>query len=357
MAGGRLFIMYNVWFCALRSFLFGCPFSVVGRCRERGSRVLTSDLVVMAKVGALGLEVSLFPILERIWENFSCISLRTSEGKDHRRCLPRTSIPARLGCYAHIHRPRGILRSIRKLGRPTDRLGIGRILQFDSTPLLRGGILSNHFAAFLLREKWKKRSLDVSLVAPSACMMSRELTILSVCSAGRMIGFWKLEELGGESWDVIGTLAVTSNWCSILPSPLGPNVLPLRRGVHWLFKHSLRPSLSRSTPHGVLAPGIATLEVVIALSTLSPPPYGQPYLLQGLELEMGVVAQCELQFEVHEKFGCEVEGVGWGSGGVAEPSPSGAFVLCNNILIVYLNSINLFSNNYAITCLYSSQAH
>ncbi|GJT39796.1 hypothetical protein Tco_0939661, partial [Tanacetum coccineum] len=56
--------------------------------------------------------------------------------------------------------------------------------------------------------------------------------------------------------------------------------------------------------------------VVIALSTLSPPPYGQPHLLQGLELEMGVVTQCS------ETFGCEVEGVGWGSGGVAEPSPS-----------------------------------
>ncbi|GJY82125.1 putative ribonuclease H-like domain-containing protein [Tanacetum coccineum] len=53
--------------------------------------------------------------------------------------------------------------------------------------------------------------------------------------------------------------------------------------------------------------------------------------LQGLELEMGVVAQCELQFEVHEKFGCEVEGVGWGSGGVAEPSPSGAWLCTNSI--------------------------
>ncbi|GJZ88627.1 hypothetical protein Tco_0660409 [Tanacetum coccineum] len=41
--------------------------------------------------------------------------------------------------------------------------------------------------------------------------------------------------------------------------------------------------------------------VVIALFTLSPPPYGQPHLLQGLKLEMGVVAQCELQSEVHEK--------------------------------------------------------
>ncbi|GJW16015.1 hypothetical protein Tco_0020148 [Tanacetum coccineum] len=56
-----------------------------------GSRVLTPDLVVMAKVGA-------------------------SEGKDHRRCLPRTGIPALLGCSACIHGPRGILRSSRKIG-------------------------------------------------------------------------------------------------------------------------------------------------------------------------------------------------------------------------------------------------
>ncbi|GJU85971.1 hypothetical protein Tco_1293517 [Tanacetum coccineum] len=42
--------------------------------------------------------------------------------------------------------------------------------------------------------------------------------------------------------------------------------------------------------------------IMIALSTLSPPPYRQPHLLQGLELEMGVFAQCELQIEVHEKL-------------------------------------------------------
>ncbi|GJV54932.1 hypothetical protein Tco_1455937, partial [Tanacetum coccineum] len=45
--------------------------------------------------------------------------------------------------------------------------------------------------------------------------------------------------------------------------------------------------------------------VVIALSTLSPPPYGQPHLLHGLKAhwyEMGVFAQCELQFEVHKKL-------------------------------------------------------
>ncbi|GJY65793.1 hypothetical protein Tco_0468031 [Tanacetum coccineum] len=50
--------------------------------------------------------------------------------------------------------------------------------------------------------------------------------------------------------------------------------------------------------------------LALALSTLSPTPYGQSHLLQGLELEMGVVAQCELQFEVHEIFGYEVDG-GW----------------------------------------------
>ncbi|GJS78378.1 ribonuclease H-like domain-containing protein [Tanacetum coccineum] len=41
-----------------------------------GSRVLTLDLVVIAKVGASGLGGSLFPIVGKIWENCSCISLR-----------------------------------------------------------------------------------------------------------------------------------------------------------------------------------------------------------------------------------------------------------------------------------------
>ncbi|GJX68230.1 hypothetical protein Tco_0303957 [Tanacetum coccineum] len=42
--------------------------------------------------------------------------------------------------------------------------------------------------------------------------------------------------------------------------------------------------------------------VVIALSTMSPPLYGQPHLLHGLKKEMGVFAQCELQYEVHGKL-------------------------------------------------------
>ncbi|GKB22356.1 hypothetical protein Tco_0861757 [Tanacetum coccineum] len=45
--------------------------------------------------------------------------------------------------------------------------------------------------------------------------------------------------------------------------------------------------------------------VVIALSTLSPPPYGHPHLLYGLKAhcyEMEVFAQCGLQFEGHKKL-------------------------------------------------------
>ncbi|GKF27131.1 hypothetical protein Tco_0083025, partial [Tanacetum coccineum] len=145
--------------------------------------------------------------------------------KDHHRCLPRIGIPVQPGCYVCIHQPRGILRSCRKLGciasemeetfmggdRSSHRSSwywtyssirfhpssskpflypvMGNL--FDSVletnpsafdgfviPLFEskdqiskgqvGGILSSHSAAFLLREKWKKRILDVSLVAPSA---------------------------------------------------------------------------------------------------------------------------------------------------------------------------------------------
>ncbi|GJX96181.1 hypothetical protein Tco_0351979 [Tanacetum coccineum] len=80
-SGPYFLVAPSVW-------LAGVDFEGVGK---GGSRVLTPDLVVMAKVGALVLGVLLFPIAERIWEN----------------------------C------------------RPIDHLGIGRILQFDSTPLLR----------------------------------------------------------------------------------------------------------------------------------------------------------------------------------------------------------------------------
>ncbi|GKB51406.1 hypothetical protein Tco_0902159, partial [Tanacetum coccineum] len=104
--------------------------SVAGRggVGKGGSYVLIPDLVVMAKVGASGSGVSLLSIAERIWEYCSrnslrcwtsissilfvyCRSSRTLERKDHCRGLLQTSIPARMGCSAHIHQPHGILRS------------------------------------------------------------------------------------------------------------------------------------------------------------------------------------------------------------------------------------------------------
>ncbi|GJZ96987.1 hypothetical protein Tco_0669321 [Tanacetum coccineum] len=101
------------------------------------------------------------------------------------------------------------------------------------------------------------------------------------------------------------------------------------------FNHALRPSPDREppAPHGVLAPGTATS----SSSSDSPFHTVTPLFMDSLicskvfELEIGAVAQCELQFVVHEKIGCEVEGVGWGSGGVAEPSPSYARLFTNSI--------------------------
>ncbi|GJY72150.1 hypothetical protein Tco_0475853 [Tanacetum coccineum] len=61
-----------------------------GGAGKGGSCVLIPDLVVMAKVGASGLGVSL--LYRR--------SDRILEGKDHCRCLLQTSIPARIGSIA-----------------------------------------------------------------------------------------------------------------------------------------------------------------------------------------------------------------------------------------------------------------
>ncbi|GJZ29025.1 putative reverse transcriptase domain-containing protein [Tanacetum coccineum] len=131
-----------------------------GGVGKGGSRVLIPDLVVMARVGASGLGVLLLSIAERIWEYCSRNPLRYHrfdrilERKDHYRCLLQISIPARMGYSAHIHRPHEVLcsnrksvwvallprwkkRSWRVMVHLIDRLGIGHILQFESTLLLR----------------------------------------------------------------------------------------------------------------------------------------------------------------------------------------------------------------------------
>ncbi|GJW79316.1 hypothetical protein Tco_0140998 [Tanacetum coccineum] len=125
-------------------------------------------------------------------------SFRNLKREDQHRYLPQKGIPARPGYSACIHRPHEILRSSRKLGciasemeetfmgsdRSIDRLGIGHILQFDpsSLALLMGS------SSPCLNQRIKSLRDE----------MSRESTILPVCSVGRVIRFWKLEGLGWE---------------------------------------------------------------------------------------------------------------------------------------------------------------
>ncbi|GJY92075.1 hypothetical protein Tco_0507857 [Tanacetum coccineum] len=126
-----------------------------------GSCVLIPDLVVMAKVGALDVSSRQAYLIRRV-VLLTLISLMGS------------SAVALL------------LRWKRRLWMvmvcPTDRLGAGRILLFYSILLL------HHSTAFPLREKCKNLNLD----------MSHESMTLPICSIGKMIGFWKQEELGGE---------------------------------------------------------------------------------------------------------------------------------------------------------------
>ncbi|GJU77771.1 hypothetical protein Tco_1274841 [Tanacetum coccineum] len=163
-----------------------------GGSRKGGSCVLIPDLVVMAKVGALGSGVSLLLIDDRIWEYCSsnsiryCRSDRILGGKDHCRCLLQTSIPARMGCSTHIHQPHGILRSNRKSGYIASEI---------EETLMKGDGLSQRSSWY-----WTYSSI---LFHPSSLVrelkrnwMSRESTVLLVCSVGTVIGFWKPEDVG-----------------------------------------------------------------------------------------------------------------------------------------------------------------
>ncbi|GJU26779.1 hypothetical protein Tco_1165400 [Tanacetum coccineum] len=98
-----------------------------GEAGKGGYWVITPNLVVMAKVGASdsGVSVQLLTVLGHpLFIYYVCCFLmmgyrrsdKTSKGKDHYRCLPRTSIPAQPGWSACIHQPHGILRSSSRLG-------------------------------------------------------------------------------------------------------------------------------------------------------------------------------------------------------------------------------------------------
>ncbi|GJS22920.1 reverse transcriptase domain-containing protein [Tanacetum coccineum] len=110
-----------------------------GRVVKGGSCVLIPDLVVMVKVGASGSGVSLLLIVERIWEYYSGNSLRyVSSGQAYLlgRVVLLTFISL-MGSSAVVWLLKWKRRSWMVMVRPTDRLGTGRILLFDSIVLLR----------------------------------------------------------------------------------------------------------------------------------------------------------------------------------------------------------------------------
>ncbi|GKD66713.1 hypothetical protein Tco_1308821 [Tanacetum coccineum] len=124
-------------FSAVPSVLVGVGSEGVGK---GGSRVLTPDLVVMAKVGASGLGVSLLLIVESIWEYCSRNFLRAILSLLGRVVL--LIFISLMGSFAVIADQVALLLKCKKhswmvMVRPRDRLGTGHILLFDSILLLQ----------------------------------------------------------------------------------------------------------------------------------------------------------------------------------------------------------------------------
>ncbi|GJS39556.1 hypothetical protein Tco_0564599 [Tanacetum coccineum] len=135
-----------------------------GGAGKGGSRLLIpGNLVVMAKVGASSSRILLLLIDERIWEYYSRNPLRPFGAILSLFLL--FVVPPWRGCIA-FEMEETFMEGDGSSQR--SHLGTGRILLFYSILLLY--------------------------------RMSRESTIFPICSVGKVIGFWKPEELGRECW-------------------------------------------------------------------------------------------------------------------------------------------------------------
>ncbi|GJX96471.1 hypothetical protein Tco_0352269 [Tanacetum coccineum] len=189
-----------------------------GGAGKGGSWVLTPDLVVMVKVGSSSSGVSFFLIVERIWENCSCNSLRCWSSIS---LIPfawdfgiviliepqkgRIIVDVSLG-QAYLLGHVGLLAFIILVGssivvtdwiwvallpkwkkrswvvtcHPTNSLGIGHILQFDSTPLIRvlGGV--GGLAPVLLEEDASATKRFLPAIARDLFCCRRQAALLSL---------------------------------------------------------------------------------------------------------------------------------------------------------------------------------
>ncbi|GJS23145.1 hypothetical protein Tco_0451777 [Tanacetum coccineum] len=195
-----------------------------GEAGKGGSWVLTPDLIVMTKVGASDSGVSLSLIVKRIWDNWPSspffvtfavpqwwgivVLIKPQKGRIVVDVSPgQAYLLGQIVCieYSLI----GI--STIFFGEVELHAELSELIEFP-TVILRYVVMkdlyqkpflglnflgTSHAAAFPLREKWKKRILDMSL----------ESRILPVCSVGRVIGFWKPEGLGENVhvgfWEVL----------------------------------------------------------------------------------------------------------------------------------------------------------
>nr|GEU98569.1 hypothetical protein [Tanacetum cinerariifolium] len=170
--------------------------SVAGRdgAGKGESCVLIPDLVVMAKVGASGSGVLLLLIAERIWDYYSRNPLWFWTSMSHPFCVR----------FLFEHEVGELVFKL------TSNNPFGAILSLFFTFV----VPSCKRAEVELRELIELLAVDPRYVAlligsSSFCLNQRikslRAEVLPVCSVGKVIGFWKSEELGREcSCKVLG---------------------------------------------------------------------------------------------------------------------------------------------------------
>ncbi|GJU17145.1 hypothetical protein Tco_1145111 [Tanacetum coccineum] len=126
---------------------------------------------------------------------------KTSKGKDHRRCLLRTSIPTRPGWSACIHQPHGILHSSRILGciapEMEEMFMSGDISSHRSSWVILGGV--SDLAPVLLEKDASTTKRFLPAIARDSFCCRRQAALLYIWNS-----------LSGSSRGLVNLLTVLS---------------------------------------------------------------------------------------------------------------------------------------------------